>query len=105
MLKTQLDPVLWLSDARGIYIPRDFATSFNDRARAVSGVSDEDWTILEDPNHDFYWEAWQDVCDNAVITDADGIEYRVYQDGDCWLIPVGMEWDDRTEFFTWPQGE
>jgi hypothetical protein len=101
----QPEPLLWLNDARGIYIPRDFAKSFNDRAKAVSGVSDEDWAILEDPDHEFYCETWQDVCDNAVITDPDGIKYTVYQDGDCWLIPVGMEWDDETDFFVWPQGE
>ena len=39
--------LLWLSDARGVYIPRDFAKSFADRAKHVSGVSEEDWTILE----------------------------------------------------------
>lgn len=31
------DMLLWLSDARGQYIPRDFATSFLDRARHVRG--------------------------------------------------------------------
>ena len=52
------EPLLWLSDARGIYIPRDFASSFADRAKSVSGVTDEDWAILEEgPDHDWYWEA------------------------------------------------
>ena len=34
--------ILWLSDARGQYIPRDFANSFSDRAKHVKGVSDDD---------------------------------------------------------------
>jgi hypothetical protein len=26
-------------------------------------------------------------------------------DSDCWLIPVGMEWDDEIEDFVWPKEE
>lgn len=98
------DMLLWLSDSRGIYIPRDFAKSFADRAKSVTGVSDEDWQTLENgPDDEWYWEAWQAVCDNAVITDENGVKYSVYQDGDCWLIPDGMEWSDRDETFHWPE--
>jgi hypothetical protein len=97
------DMLLWLSDARGQYIPRDFANSFANRAEHVVGVKDEDWAILEaGPDHEWYWEAWNDVCDNAVIT-AGGERYRVWQDGDCWLVPEGMVWDDREETFVWPR--
>lgn len=101
-MTTRPEPLLWLSDARGIYIPRDFATSFRDRAKHVAGVTDEDWEILESgPDHEWYWETWSDVCDNALITDDKGVKYTVYQDGDCWLIPDGMIWDDETGFFVW----
>ena len=31
--------------------------------------------------------------------------YRVYQDGDCWLIPEGMGWSEETEFFVWPESD
>jgi len=101
---TKPEPLLWLSDARGIYIPRDFANSFADRDKSVRGVSAEDWAILEaGPDHDQYWDAWSDVCDSAVVTDDDGVEFRVHQDGDCWLIPAGMEWSDDEDFFVWPK--
>jgi hypothetical protein len=94
---------LWLSDARGIYIPRDFAASFANRAATVSGVTEEDWAILDaGPDHEFYWDAWSDVCDNATIT-MEGVEYSIHQDGDCWLVPDGMEWSDREETFVWPE--
>lgn len=100
------DMMLWLSDARGVYIPRDFATSFVDRAKNVSGVDAEDWAILEaGPDHEFYWDTWSDVEQNAVITDENGVKYRVYQDGDCWLIPEGMEWNEETDSFEWPEDE
>ena len=99
------EPLLWLNDARGIYLPRDFAQSFGDdlRMKAVANVSDEDWAILEaGPDHENYWDTWCEVEQKARVTMPDGIEYGVYQDGDCWLIPVGMEWSDDTDWFVWP---
>lgn len=97
------DAMLWLSDARGQYIPRDFAHSFSDRAKSVANVDAETWAILEaGPDHEHYWEAWSDVCDKAIITDDKGATYRVHQDGDCWLIPEGMEWSDE-DGFHWPK--
>lgn len=98
--------MLWLSDARGVYIPRDFAQSFADRAKHVSGVDDETWAILEHgPDHEHYWDAWSDVCDGATVIDDNGHKFRVYQDGDCWLVPHDMEWDDETEWFKWPSDD
>jgi hypothetical protein len=100
------DMLLWLSDARGTYIPRDFANSFADRAKSVSGVSDENWAVLEaGPDHEEYWDTWTDVCDWAIVTDDNGNRYRVYQDGDCWLVPVGMEWSDDENGFVWPNDD
>lgn len=96
------DMVLFLSDARGIYIPRDFAQSI--KRSALSGVTDEDMATLEaGPDHEWYWEAWDAVCQSAVITDEHGVRYHIYQDGDCWLVPEGMEWDERKECYAWPE--
>jgi hypothetical protein len=105
-MKTKPDMLLWLSDARGQYIPRDFARSFVDRDKHVSGVSAEDWQTLENgPDDEWYWEAWTSVCDNATVTDENGVEYSIWQEGDCWLVPKGMEWNDRTESFNWPSDD
>ena len=95
-------PILYLTDANGIYIPKLFAESIH--KHLVTGVKDEDWTILKtNPNHEFYWEVWQEVCDNAEIQDGpNGVVYTIYQDGDCWLIPKGMECDDVGRWF-WPE--
>jgi hypothetical protein len=99
------EPLLWLNDARGVYIPRDFATSFADRAKTVAGVSGDDWEILEaGPEHELYWDTWNDVEQNAVVTDDKGHKFRIHQDGDCWLIPEGMEWSDE-DGFVWPEDE
>ena len=78
---------------------------FEDRAKQVYGVTDEDWAILEaGPDHASYWDAWAEVEAKALITHSvTKINYTIHQDGDCWLIPVGMEWDDETEWFIWPK--
>jgi hypothetical protein len=76
--------ILLLSDARGQYIPRDFANEI--RREFVTGVEADEWEILEaGPEHESYWDVWDDVCTSAVITLA-GDEYRIHQDGDCWLL-------------------
>lgn len=99
---TKPEPMLWLSDARGVYIPRDFAKCFVDRDKAVQGVKADDWAILEaGPDHEHYWDVWTDVLDNATVTDGTTV-CRLHQDGDLWLIPVGMDWDEETNFFVWP---
>jgi len=99
------DMIIILSDARGVYIPRDFASSV--RRDCTTGVSDEDWAILAaGPDHDEYWDAWQEVEQNARITDPDnGTVYFVYNDSDCWLVPVGMEWSDEEDTFVWPEDD
>ena len=104
-MKRKPEPLLWLSDARGRYIPRDFANSFVDRDKHVQNVSEENWQILEDPDHEWYWEAWDEVLQNAVVTDDEGTRFTLHQDGDLWLIPEGMEWSDKQDFYVWPENE
>jgi hypothetical protein len=103
---TKPDMQLWLSDARGVYIPRDFAKCFIDRDtrdRHVKHVDAEYWATLEyGPEHEYYWETWDSVLNNARVVDENGVEFSLYQDGDLWLVPVGMEWDEDTETYVWP---
>ncbi len=87
------EKLLWLQESRGLYIPQDFANMFSDRS-AVHGVSDEDWAILAaGPDHADYWEAWDEVLNNASIT-GNGIVYTLFQDGDLWLIPEDYDWEN-----------
>jgi len=100
---TGADITLWLDANRGVYIPRDFANSFADRAVQVLGVSGEDWAILESgPDAENYWDAWTEVLNNAKIVDASGNIFWLYEDDDLWLIPEGMEWNEEIGFFAWP---
>ncbi len=102
------ETVLLLSDAHGVYLPRDFAQLWSkaERAGRVTGVSDEDWAILEaGPDHESYWDVWCEVEQDARVFDDKGNVYRVYQDSDCFLIPVGMVWSDSEDTFVWPEDE
>lgn len=95
MSTRQAKQVLWLDESRGVYIPKAFADSFKDRDSCVTGVDADTWAILEaGPKHEWYWEAWEDVCRDAVVTDTDGTRYTVWQDGTCWLVEHGAEWDE-----------
>jgi len=87
------DSILFADSARGVYIPQHFAEAID--RDAVRGVGPRDWATLEaGPYEEWYWETWNRIEQNAIITDDNGIEYRLYQDGDLWLIPVGAVWPD-----------
>lgn len=85
-----------LSDARGIYIPQNFAEIF--AWRAVHGVEEKDLVLLlEGPESEHYWETWDHVLQNAVLRDAEGNEYTLHQDGDLWAIPKDAVWPGEEE--------
>lgn len=98
-------PQLYLSDARGAYIPRDFARET--KRDCIANVSPDTFAALESgPDSEFYWDAWTIAESNAIVTDPmSGVQYRLHHDGDLWLIPVGMEWADASGFFAWPGSE
>jgi hypothetical protein len=94
---------LLLSDNRGVYIPRDFADLFsfdNTLTDGWSGVSAEDIEILNaGPDEDCYWEAWDDVLNNAKYTDENKNVWRLWQDGDLWLFCEALMSDEEYENF------
>lgn len=100
------DLILFCSDSSGIYIPRRFAREINrDCPECVTGVSPEEFAILEaGPENEQYWDCWNDVLNNAKVNDGN-TTYSLYQDGDLWLVPEGMEWNEETEGFSWPADE
>jgi hypothetical protein len=82
------DKELLLSDARGIYIPRDFTEecffAIPKRLRKYCNRN-----ILRNPDHSWYWEQWHDVLSNCIlVSKKTGQVYGLYQDGDLWAIPL-----------------
>lgn len=86
---------LLLTDARGIYIPRDFAMYFED----MDHVSDEDMEILKaGPDHEQYWDAWDAVLQNASNV-VNGKVWRLYQDGDLFAYCEELMTDEEYQNF------
>lgn len=82
---------LILSDARGVYIPRDFVTDqYNEIAVdhcARWNISIVDAEILAaGPESEFYWETWETVLNTARYIDVDGAEFILFQDGDLFAF-------------------
>jgi len=111
---------LLFDDASGQYIPKRFATEIN--REAISGVDAKDLDYLahgpggcldkdetlqdgESVRGEYYWDTWQTVLDNALITDKDGNEFTLYQDGAVWLVPSGWELNEATESFRPPESD
>lgn len=81
----KLDNVeILLSDARGIYIPRDFVQGFD--LTRWEGISESDIEILQDPENEWYWDSWESVLNNARFTADDGRVFSLWQDGDLFAI-------------------
>jgi len=83
-----------LSDARGIYLPRDAAETLD--WTQFPDVKAEDLDVLRaGPDAEFYWDAWQDVLDAAETKDGDVL----HQDGDLWLIRKDAAIEDLNAYF------
>lgn len=99
--------VLILSDARGIYIPRDFLTdNYNEIAEAhcsawhLTEENKDHWLDAINPDSDWYWEAWEWVLDNAYfIEEKTGKKYTLYQDGNLWGICYDAMTDEEKQNF------
>lgn len=89
---------LLLDSANGVYIPKIFAES---HSAGWSGIYPHDLaTLLKGPEDEEYWDTWNDVLNNAIFTDVEGMQYRLHHDGDLWMwCPGLMTWQDYEEFF------
>jgi hypothetical protein len=85
------DAVLLVDSRHGIYVPQIFAGLCREDGALhgkLSGASAVDMATIDNPDDDWYLEAWNMVEQNARITLDDGREYCLYQDGDLWAVPV-----------------
>lgn len=110
----------YLDSARGQYIPRDFARGTKREcisgvdpkdldylARGPGGCLDEDKSLSDDETvrGEFYWEVWDTVCENAIVTDDKGNKYRLHQDDSLFLVPHDWEFDEDSGGFRPPESD
>ena len=86
MNKLQSINLLWCEE-RGIYIPRDFYQSYcKDMESVFDGLNTVSMAELDNPENEGYWDTWNDALDRLSYTCPDGNVFKLYQDGDLWLI-------------------
>jgi len=69
-----------VSDHHGIYIPQVFAEQFQ-----FSGIDVNDINLVsKGPDHEWYWEAWESIINDAFQIDKNGNTWKLYQDGDLF---------------------
>lgn len=97
---------LILSDARGIYIPRNFLTDNQNqiawehcKAWGLTESNSLHWIMAADPDREFYWEDWEWILNNAKYTDKEGNGYYLYQDGDLWGLCYDKMTNEEKETF------
>lgn len=86
---------LILSDARGIYIPRDFICDQDNqiawehcKAWGLTEANQDQWDSAAEPDNESYWECWEWILNHARYLDEAGNVYTLHQDGDLWGICV-----------------
>lgn len=99
---------LFLSSARGVYIPKNFAEMIDrDRLKCDNGAIHElgetlDFLIDCDPygeDADLYWQEWCCLVDNCYI-EHNGHIWRLWHDGDLWLYCDELMTDqEKSDFF------
>jgi hypothetical protein len=80
-----------LSDARGVYIPRDFVDMLSDEEKEfqekVNGFDSANWIHLSSPDEEYYWEVWNELLNSFVSENGT----RIYQNGDLYEISPAMD--------------
>jgi hypothetical protein len=80
----KLDAVILMVDGcRGVYVPKSFIESIADIK--WEGISPDDHAILQNPEHEWYWESWNTVLNNAYYMNGTD-KYTLHQDDDLWAI-------------------
>ena len=80
-----------IDGAAGIYVPKEFADGFKFGTDGWMCVNPNDLEILRaGPDHEFYWEAWEDVLNAATFTDKQGVTWGLEQDGDLFCHVTGV---------------
>ena len=88
--------ILLITDATGQYIPQVFMKMIEDNEpqKKWRGIEPDDQKILlEGPDHEYYWDTWEMVLQNAFCV-INGQYWYINQDGDLWAVRHDYEWDE-----------
>lgn len=105
-MKTPNAIALLIDSNRGIYVPQTFGTNFSiaqtfrtNFYTSWEGITEDDRQTLQNgPDDEFYWEAWDQVLNNAKWT-CNGYTWRLHQDGDVWAVCYELMSDEEKANF------
>lgn len=82
---------LYFSDARGIYIPRDFAESLDEQAylEQTDLVKQAIDYVRLGPDQEHYWDEWT-IIEQGFSLIQNNVELTLHQSGDLWLVNTTM---------------
>lgn len=100
MDKSHLEPELLVNDAAGIYIPQEFAKTYDIKENFANYDEIKDLIKeLQEENsidNEHYYDIYQDLIDKAILFMNDSKYYLYPGDGGLWAVPEGY---DNEEFF------
>jgi len=90
-MKTQIEnEVILISDSHhGIYIPQIVVTENLSMPNWNFSECNEDdiKIVIEGPDNEWYWDAWNNILDNVIIYDNEGEKYFLCHNEDLWAVP------------------
>lgn len=87
-----------LSECRGIYLPQNFIEETENVEGWTYNISNYDIITLKNgPDDEWYWQAWENMLNNAYFTYPDGTKGVLYQDGDLFVLPEGTSLEEEEE--------
>lgn len=76
--------VIMADSHHGVYIPKLFAEALEGEDN-FKGISQEQLDILlQGPEHEWYWETWDEILNNGEIIDENKSVWRLHHDGDLF---------------------
>lgn len=93
--KIKNEPELLVNDHHGIYIAQIFCQSYSAYITNMSEVREDFDICLQGPDHEEYWDAWDDLINNVQFTNDRGEKYTIGnlpESGDLWAIPENFDW-------------
>lgn len=87
------ETVLLVDEVNGVNIPKIFcerAAHYADSWQMSRGDME---ICMGGPEEEFYWEAWESIINQAKMTDSQGREWRLWQDGSLFAYTGdGEQW-------------
>lgn len=81
----------------GQYIPKIMIKRLIDNG--WQGITDENVDDCRYPDQEWYWEAWNDVVNNANFADENGNVWGLYHNGDLFAVCYDLMTEEEKQNF------